>query len=94
MTSHHDIYTTTDVKPEMIPGIQTGNGIPNDKCNLRGISHARSNKKDDIFKQWRLYIDKAHTALDILRFAVFLEWNSILEIHTEQGKMSRMNISH
>ena len=71
MTSHHDIYTTTDVKPEMIPGIQTGNGIPLDKCNLRGIAHASSNKKDDIFMQRRLYIDEAHTALDIFRFAVF-----------------------
>ena len=72
MTSHHDIYTTTDVKPEMIPGIQTGNGIPHDKCNLHGIAHARTNKKDNIFMQRRLYINEAHTALDIFRFAVFL----------------------
>ena len=72
MTSHNDIYTTTDVNPEMIPGIQSGNGIPHDKCNLRGITHACSNKKDDIFIQRRLYIDEAHTALDILCFAVFL----------------------
>ena len=72
MTSHHDIYTTTNVKLEMIPGIQTGNGNPHDKCNLRGIAHARSNKKDNIFMQRRLYIDEAHTALDIFRFAVFL----------------------
>ena len=72
MTSHHDIYTTTDVKPEMIPGIQTGDGIPHDKCILRGIAHAHSNKKDDIFMQRRLYIDETHTALDIFRFAVFL----------------------
>ena len=54
MTSHHDIYTTTDVKPEMIPGIQTGNGIPPDKCNLCGIAHARKNKKEKIFMQRRL----------------------------------------
>ena len=72
MTSHHDIHTTTNVKPEMMPGIQTGNGIPHDECNLRGIAHARTNKKDNIFMQRQLYIDEAHTALDIFRFAVFL----------------------
>ena len=70
MTSHRDIHTKIDVKPEVIPGIQTGNGIPHDKCNLRGIAHARTNKKDDIFMQRRLYIDEAHMALDIFRFAV------------------------
>ena len=71
MTSHRDIHTTTDVKPEMIPSIQTRNGIPHDKCNFRGIAHAHTNKKDAIFMQRRLYIDEAHMALDIFRFAVF-----------------------
>ena len=33
--------------------------------------HVRRNRKDDIFMQRRLYIDEAHTALDIFRFAVF-----------------------
>ena len=65
MTSHCDSQTTTDVKPEMIPGVQTGNGIPHDKYNIRGIAHARTNRKDDIFMQRRLYIDEAHTALNI-----------------------------
>ena len=65
MTSHLDSQTTTDVKPEMIPGVQTGNGIPHDKYNIRGIAHARTNRKDDIFMQRRLYIDEAHTALNI-----------------------------
>ena len=69
MTSPHDSQTTTDVKPEMIPGIQTGNGIPHDKYNIRSI--ARTNSKDDIFMQRRLYIDEAHAALDIIRFSVF-----------------------
>ena len=55
----------------MIPGIQTRNGIPHDKFNLRGIAHTRTNKKEDIFKQRQLYIDEAHAALDIFRFAVF-----------------------
>ena len=72
MTSHLDSQTTTDVKPEMIPGVQTGNGIPHDKYNICGIAHARTNRKDDIFIQRRLYIDEAHTALDIFCFAVFL----------------------
>ena len=71
MTSHPDSHTTTDVKPEIIPGIQTRNGIPPDKCNLHGIAHAHTNKKDAIFMQRRLYIDEAHTTLDIFRFAVF-----------------------
>ena len=72
MTSHRDSHTITDVKPEIIPGVQTGNGIPHDKYNIRGIAHERTNRKDDIFMQIRLYIDEAHTALDIFRFVVFL----------------------
>ena len=62
MTSHPDSHTITDVKPEMIPGVQTGNGIPHDKNDVRGIAHART---DDIFIQRRLYIYVAHTVLDI-----------------------------
>ena len=54
MTSHRDIHTKIDVKPEVMPGIQTGNGIPHDKCNLRGIAHACTNKKEDIFMERRL----------------------------------------
>ena len=65
MTSYLDSQTTTDIKPELIPGVQTGNGIPHDKYNIRGIAHARTNRKDDIFMQRRLYIDEAHTALNI-----------------------------
>ena len=30
MNSYLDIHTTTDVKPEMLSGVQTGNGIPHD----------------------------------------------------------------
>ena len=66
MTSQRDSHTTTDVKPEIIPGVQTGNGIPHDKYNIRGIVHACTNRKDDIFGQRRLYIDEAHTVLDII----------------------------
>ena len=54
MTSYLDSQTRTDVKPDMLPGVQTGNGIPHDRCNLRGIAHARTNRKDDIFMERRL----------------------------------------
>ena len=45
--------------------------IPHDKYDVRGIAYARTNRKDNIFMQRWLYIDKAHMALDIFRFAVF-----------------------
>ena len=71
MTSHLDSHTTTDVQPEMMPGVLTGNRIPHDKHDIGGIVHARTNRKDDIVMQRWLYIDETHTALDIFRFAVF-----------------------
>ena len=52
--------------------------MPHDKYNIRGIAHAHTNRKDKI--------DKAHTALDIFRFAVFLNYVHIFvaarEIHS------------
>ena len=69
MTSHRDSHTITDVKPEIIPGIQTGNGIPHDKYDIRGIVYKRTDRKDDIFMQRRVCIDEAHTALDIFHTA-------------------------
>ena len=54
MTSHLDSHTTTDVKLDMLSGVQTGNGIPHDRYNIRGIAHVRTNRKDDIFMQRRL----------------------------------------
>ena len=54
MTSHLDSPTTTDVKPNMLSGVQTGNGIPHDRYNICGIAHVRTNRKDDIFMQRRL----------------------------------------
>ena len=54
MTSHLNSHTTTDVKPDMLSGVQTGNGIPQDRCNIRGIAHAHTNRKDNIFMQRRL----------------------------------------
>ena len=83
MSSHCDSHTITDVKPEIIPGIQTGNGIPHHKYNIRGISHVRTNREDDIFMQRRLYIDEAHTALYIFRFAVFSNANIKMETYQQ-----------
>ena len=37
----------------MLSGVQTGNRIPHDRYNIRGIAHAHTNKKDDIFMQRR-----------------------------------------
>ena len=67
MTSHLDNHTTTDVKPEMIRGVQTGNGIPRDKYDIRGIAHARTNRKHNTFMQKRLYmyIEDAHTISEL-----------------------------
>ena len=54
MTSHLDSHTTTDVKPDMLSGVQTENGIPHDRYYICGNAHARANRKDDIFMQRRL----------------------------------------
>ena len=54
MTSQVNSHRTTDIKPEMLSGVQTGNGTPHDKYNKRGIAHAQTNKKDDICMQRRL----------------------------------------
>ena len=54
MTSHLDSHTTTVVKPDMLSGVQTENGIPHDRYNIRSIAHVRTNRKDDIFMQRRL----------------------------------------
>ena len=39
----------------MLSGVQTGNEIPHDRYNIRGIAHAHTNRKDDIFMQRRLW---------------------------------------
>ena len=48
----------------MLSGVQTGNGTPHDRYNIRGIAHARTNRKDDIFMQRRL----------VQNFTFILEW--------------------
>ena len=64
MTSHLNSHRTTDIKLEMLSGVQTGNGTPHDKYNLRGIAHVQINRKDDIFMQRRL----------VQNFTFILEW--------------------
>ena len=54
MISHLNSHRTTDIKPEMLSGVQTGNGTPHDKYNILSITHERTNRKDDIFMQRRL----------------------------------------
>ena len=87
MTSHLDSFGTTDNKPEFLSGVQTGNETAHAKYNIRGIAHAHTSRKGDIFIQRRLvqgftYILEwgqrtctlmKHTALDIFRFAAFLD---------------------
>ena len=38
-TIHLDCYARTDCKPEVLSGVETGNRIPHDERNLRGIAH-------------------------------------------------------
>ena len=49
-----DSHTTTDIKPEMFSGVQIGNGIPRDTCNIHGTGHSRTNRKDNILMHRRL----------------------------------------
>ena len=100
---HLNSHGTTDIKPEMLSGVQTGNGTPHDKYNIRGIAralkqirrhfHAKTTSaKLSYFIGVRsrdLFIDEAHTVLDIfyacclVRFAAFLLlWTSISDLPT------------
>ena len=54
MTCHLNSHGTTDIKPEMLSGVQTRYGTPHGKHNIRGIAHARTNRKGDIFMQRQL----------------------------------------
>ena len=48
MTSHLNSHRTTDIKPEMLSGVQTENGIQHVEYNIRGISHVQTYRNDDI----------------------------------------------
>ena len=51
MTIHLDCFATTDCKPEMLSGVETGNRIP----MMNEIYAAlRIYRKDDIFMQMQL----------------------------------------
>ena len=54
MTFHLNSHGTTDIKPKMLSGVQTGNGIQHDEYNMRGITHVNAYRKDDILMQRRL----------------------------------------
>ena len=91
MTFHLNSHGTNDIKPEMLSGVQTGNGTPHDKCNICGIARAHKQKRRHFHAKTTsaklyyyigvrsrdLFIDKAHTVLDIfpacclVRFASF-----------------------
>ena len=53
-TPYLDSHSTTDPKPEILPAVLTGNRIPHDGRNVRGIMHVHVCRKDDIFRQRRL----------------------------------------
>ena len=90
MTSHRDIHTTTDVKPELIPQIQTKNGIPHDKWNLHVIATHKQEIQHFHSKttvHWRSTLGAEHIPLEILRFrsAIYHRcghffWNTLLKL--------------
>ena len=71
MTSHLNSHRTTDIKPEMLSGVQTGNGNP---TSAKLYIYIGVGSRD-------LFIDGAHTALDIfhacclVRFDAFFFYN-------------------
>ena len=65
----------------MIPGVQTGNGIPHDEYDVHGIAHAHActNRKDDIFMQSRRR--SAHGAGHIPLCGIFLFYYVVKQIY-------------
>ena len=64
MTSHLNSHRTTDIKPEMLSGVQTGNGTPHDKYSICGYAALPMREqterttfscKDDLCKTLHLY---------------------------------------
>ena len=53
MTPHLDSHSTTDLKPEILSAVETGNRILCDGRNVRGVMHVHMCRKDDIFRQRR-----------------------------------------
>ena len=47
-TTHYlDSHSTTDPKPEILSAVLTGNRIPHDGRNVRGIMHVHVCRKDN-----------------------------------------------
>ena len=44
MTSYLDSHKTTDINPEMLSGVQTGNGTPHDKYDIRPCAHKQKRR--------------------------------------------------
>ena len=42
MTSHLDSHTSNDFETEVLSGVQTGNRIPHNEYDMRGIEHFRA----------------------------------------------------
>ena len=55
MTSHLDSFGTTDIKPKILSGVQTGNGTAHDKHDIRGTAHACKNRRADYYKASHIY---------------------------------------
>ena len=68
MTSHLHSHRTTDIKPETLSGVETGNGTPHDKYNIHGIALVHTNRKDSIFMQRRL--------VQSVTYILELEWGT------------------
>ena len=83
MTSHLKSHRTTDIKPELLSGVQYGNGTPHDIYNIRRCPCANKQKRQHFHAKTTsaklysyigvgsrdLFSDKAHTALGM--FPVF-----------------------
>ena len=54
MTSLLDSHTTTNNKLEMLSDVQTGNEIPHDKNDIRGIAYVHAYRKDNMCMQRQL----------------------------------------
>ena len=54
MTSHLDSHTTTDVKPDMLSGVQTGNGIPPVSRVFQGCFRSASTVYQGVSKGFRV----------------------------------------
>ena len=76
MASHLHSYITTDVKPDILSDVKTGNGIPHERYNVRSIANERTNRKDDIFMQRRLG----------QIFTYILEWGQELVINQDRTR--------